>query len=1088
MEPIDYGGVLLKRWWLPVALGCICAVAAVLLIPGASKTPSASADASSWKWQASAIVGAPPPAAGSLSGLGSELSTEQIVFYAGETSVIEAAEKAVGFTQPANELTAYAAGPAPKTGIAGQVVLIGAGPTPAKAAAFTNAYAKALGDYINGLVLSKGQGQLQQVQRTINDLKYAIAADGSKAPSSLSTQLASAEADEQAIVASPSITGYQVIRPATTSGVARAAGKTGHGVTSSKKVRLLAGFVIGLIIGAGIVLISALLDKRLRNSSRAANNFGFPVVAEIPLSSKTNGAGDISALSSPSSSGSPVAEAFQMLRMAVILEDLAGDLVYDAGHPEAQPFGSTPIEVANLETDRLEPQPLDTRQVVLVVSPGEEVARPVVVANLAASYARAGLRVLVMSSLDVRMSEVVGTTTDSQDVTSVDLAVRMRPTLVENVSSVSMSEFVGNSAQLVLRAPGIIRAARELADVVIVEAPSLLAYHDAEALSSAVDVVLVVGDCMETKLERAKRAGELLRRMNAPVLGVVLTSVEIGTRDIRHLVSARPETKAVEEPLEGTLEPAPLLGIPGRDSETLEQPGTGNGSGGERETAPDREPETLELRNGNGNDKVAIPDHEAETLEHAIGMSEADALALIQEVFGQTSEANGQQILVEVLDNPVEIVSVELFERQRIHVPDRETETLELARTGNGHANGHENVAVQDLEPETLEHVKNGNGHENVAVQNRETETLEHAKNGNGNGKEKVAVPDREPETLEHAKNGNGNGNGNGHANGNGNGHAKRHRQRQRPRERQWQRDRESRCSRPRARDPRAREERQRPRERQRQRQRPRERQWPCQRQRDRESRCSRPRARDPRAREERQWHRPRERQWQRPRERQWQRPRERQWPRQRQWQWQRKRESRCSRPRARDPRAREERQRPRERQWPRQRQWQWQRDRESRCSRPRVRDPRAREERQRQRPRERQRQRQRQRETESRCSRPRARGPRAREERQRPRERQRQRPREWQWQRERQRQRPSERKRSRERKREREGGCRRPRARDPGAREERQRQRPRERQRQRKREGCCPWRGTQDARAREEWNGNGKTVGKPRVRRPSGA
>ena len=30
MEPIDYGGVLLRRWWLPVVLGVICAVAAVL--------------------------------------------------------------------------------------------------------------------------------------------------------------------------------------------------------------------------------------------------------------------------------------------------------------------------------------------------------------------------------------------------------------------------------------------------------------------------------------------------------------------------------------------------------------------------------------------------------------------------------------------------------------------------------------------------------------------------------------------------------------------------------------------------------------------------------------------------------------------------------------------------------------------------------------------------------------------------------------------------------------------------------------------------------------------------------------------------
>ena len=220
-------------------------------------------------------------------------------------------------------------------------------------------------------------------------------------------------------------------------------------------------------------------------------------------------------------------------------------------------------------------EPINTRQVVMVVSPGEETARPIVVANLAASYARAGVRVLVMSTFDVRMSEVSGAPSDiAADVTSVDLAVRVQPTLVDNVSSVSLSEFVANSAQLVIRAPGIIRAARDLADVVIVEAPPVLAYHDTEALSQAVDVVLVVGDCAETKLEGAKRTGELLRRMHAPVLGVVLTSVEIGTRDIRHLVSVRCGIQRNQEASGGGARASASADVARRGSEALEHSGT----------------------------------------------------------------------------------------------------------------------------------------------------------------------------------------------------------------------------------------------------------------------------------------------------------------------------------------------------------------------------------------------------------------------------------------------------------------------------------------------------------------------------------
>ena len=295
------------------------------------------------------------------------------------------------------------------------------------------------------------------------------------------------------------------------------------------------------------------------------------------------------------------------------------------------------------------------------------------------------------------------------------------------------------------RAPGIIRAARDLADVVIVEAPPLLAYHDTEALSQAVDVVLVVGDCDETKLERAKRAGELLRRINAPILGVVLTSVEIGTRDIRHLVSVRPESTGVEEPLEGVLEPAPHAGVAGRDSETLERAGNGNSNGKEGEAAPDRELGALDHvtnRHGNGN---------ASGNGHGNGNASGNGHG--------NGNANGNGN-----GNGKETVTV----------PGTEPATLEHVTNGNGHGNGNgnEKVAVGSSEPATLEHVTNGNGHgngngkEKVAVGSSEPATLEHVTNGNGhgngNGKEKVAVGSSEPATLEHVTNGNGHGNGNG--------------------------------------------------------------------------------------------------------------------------------------------------------------------------------------------------------------------------------------------------------------------------------------------------------------------------------------
>ena len=206
-----------------------------------------------------AVVGAPPPSVGSLSGLAVSLSTEQIVFYAQESSVIEAAAKAVGFTQPVNELNVLAAGPAPKAGgIAGQVSASrrSGQPQPSRQPSQTHMQ-KQSGTTSMDWPRRSNNPSSTQLQQSINDLKLTIAADGSKAPASLTNQLATAQAEEQAIAATVVATGYQVIRPAIASQATRVGGgKVGGGATSSKKVRLLAGFVIGLIIGAGIILIS----------------------------------------------------------------------------------------------------------------------------------------------------------------------------------------------------------------------------------------------------------------------------------------------------------------------------------------------------------------------------------------------------------------------------------------------------------------------------------------------------------------------------------------------------------------------------------------------------------------------------------------------------------------------------------------------------------------------------------------------------------------------------------------------------------------------------------------------------------------
>jgi len=180
------------------------------------------------------------------------------------------------------------------------------------------------------------------------------------------------------------------------------------------------------------------------------------------------------------------------------------------------------------------------RRVVMVVSAGTEPSRPHVAANLAAIYGEAGQRVIVVSTGDIEAGSSIRLAEAGRStITRDDVEAQMQPSRLEFVSRLPLGGFVANSGELVTRGRAVLDAARTLADVVIVEVPPLLAVHHAEALARAVDVVLVVGECGVTTFSDARRAGDVLRRLDAPVLGVVLTNVRINPKDVRLTVPRR---------------------------------------------------------------------------------------------------------------------------------------------------------------------------------------------------------------------------------------------------------------------------------------------------------------------------------------------------------------------------------------------------------------------------------------------------------------------------------------------------------------------------------------------------------------------
>ncbi len=517
IEPINILGAIRQRWRLIVVLAVIGAVICLAMPVSAKKKPTTTP----LLWETYATVGTPS----SGGAAGGNVSTAEILFYANTFPVKLDAVAAVGLKgnpyafaggmfgsttapaakhpYPTAESAATVLDNPSKASDKGLVTLYAAAETPELAAELCNEYAKELG----------------------NTLEQAVAAhDQSSLPSS-STKSHSSGAGPSAIYT----TGYQVVYPGLPE-LAQRINKTPVGSFDSHKVRLVIGLAGGVGLALLVILAREILNRTIRRPNRAELHCKFPVVAVIPETYPP----DPSVVDVVDRPTSPAAEAYRKLRMSVLFESLASESAASgAGDSFADMFGMAGSQIEPYKV----PEP-GSRSVLLVVSSIDEPSRPKVVANLAATFAEAAERVIVISTGDLE----VGTTLQAESflpgpVTPADIEERLTPAGPDNVWMLSMRQFMRNSGQLVLRSKEVFDAARGVADTVIVEAPAFLRYHHGEAVIHSVDAVIVVVENDVTTVPDAQDMGDVLRRLGAPVLGVVFTGEEL-SRSQRQVLDA----------------------------------------------------------------------------------------------------------------------------------------------------------------------------------------------------------------------------------------------------------------------------------------------------------------------------------------------------------------------------------------------------------------------------------------------------------------------------------------------------------------------------------------------------------------------
>lgn len=258
--------------------------------------------------------------------------------------------------------------------------------------------------------------------------------------------------------------------------------------------------VVGLFLGVGLAFLRDYLDDSIQSKEdfeRAAPGVG--VIGLIPLVPdwKSKERPRVVSLTEPTSAA---AEAYRTLRTAV--------------------------QFLSLE------QPM---RVLQVTSPSAQEGKTTTLANLAVALAGADLRVVIVCC-DLRRPRIheffgldneVGFTSVLLGKVGVTQSLQPVPTQ-KGLSLMASGPPPPNPSELLSsrRTLEVLTSLQSHADIVLVDSPPVLPVTDALVLSGRVDATLLVGVAGTTTRREAGRATELLRQVDAPLVGAILNGID----------------------------------------------------------------------------------------------------------------------------------------------------------------------------------------------------------------------------------------------------------------------------------------------------------------------------------------------------------------------------------------------------------------------------------------------------------------------------------------------------------------------------------------------------------------------------------
>lgn len=264
----------------------------------------------------------------------------------------------------------------------------------------------------------------------------------------------------------------------------------GRPVTPRPRQNLALGLLLGLVSGSGLAFLLEYFDRSIKNKKDVADHLGLPVLATIPRIRRRErkpylGGADHSAF----------AEAFRKLKTTIQLRD--------SGAPRT----------------------------ILITSTRRGEGTTTAALNLAATYANADTKTVLVEA-DLRYPQLhevfptgerKGIAAVLRDETSVDAALLDGP--VRGLSFLPAVHAASKPVELLAsrRMIDVLEELRRRFETIVIDTPPILPTADASTLAPLADGVVIVARMNETDRDKLTESAQLIDRIGAHLLGVVIT-------------------------------------------------------------------------------------------------------------------------------------------------------------------------------------------------------------------------------------------------------------------------------------------------------------------------------------------------------------------------------------------------------------------------------------------------------------------------------------------------------------------------------------------------------------------------------------